>query len=126
MKPFWTLSMPLSNIIRIFQTIKKLRSAQEFSLEISSGEITRKRTEQELSFLHATLLLDLIYVPSIYYQFTSNSMGVMACTRYLLQGRSLHNEESENCLLHMTYLLVLLFIPTKYQIISNRFWVQGR
>ena len=79
--------MPLPNIIRIFQTIKKLRSAQEFSLEIHSGEITGKRTAQELAFLHATLLFDLIYVPTIYYQFTSNSMGVMACTRFWLKGR---------------------------------------
>ena len=59
--------MPLPNVIRIFQTIKKLRNAQEFSLEIRSGEIPKQRTEQELSFLHATLLLDLIYVPTIYY-----------------------------------------------------------
>ena len=66
--------MPLPNIIRIFQNIKKLQSEQEFSLEIRSREITRKRTKQELSFLHATLLFDLIYVPTIYYQFTSNSM----------------------------------------------------
>ena len=80
-------SMPLPNIIRIFQTIKKLQSAEEFGLEICSGETTRKRTEQVLSFLHVTLQLDLIYVPTIYYQFTSNSMDVMAFTRFLLQGR---------------------------------------
>ena len=33
-----------------------------------------------------------------YYHITSNSMGVMACTRFLLQGRQLHNEESESCI----------------------------
>ena len=44
--PFWTWSMPLFNIIRIFQTTKKSRSAQEFSLEIRSGDITRKVTQQ--------------------------------------------------------------------------------
>ena len=38
-----------------------------------------------------TLLLDLIYVPTIYCQFTSNSMEVIACARFLLQGRLLHN-----------------------------------
>ena len=80
--------MPLRNIIRIFQTIKKLQSAQEFSLEIRSGEITRKRTVHELSFWYATLLLDLIYVPTIYYLFHSNTMVVLACTRFLLQGNN--------------------------------------
>ena len=73
--------------IKIFQVIKKLWSAQEFGLDIHSGEITRNRTEQELSFFHATILLALIYVPTIYYQIISNRMGVMACTRFLLQGR---------------------------------------
>ena len=58
--------MPLPNIIKIFQTIKKLWSAQEFGIEIHSGEITRKRIEQELSFLHATLLLDLICIPTYF------------------------------------------------------------
>ena len=43
-------------------------SAQECGLEICSGEITRKRTEQELSFLHGTFLLDLIDVPTKLYQ----------------------------------------------------------
>ena len=101
--PFCPLSMTLPNIIRIFQTIQKLQSAQNFSLEICSGERTRKRTEQELSFLHATFLLDLIYAPNIYYQFTSNSMGVMASTRFLLQGIKLHNKESESCLSCIQY-----------------------
>ena len=54
--------------IKIFQNIKKLWSAQEFGLKICSGEITKKRPKQELSFLHATLLLYLIYVPTKYYQ----------------------------------------------------------
>ena len=73
--------MPLLNIIKIFQTIKKLLSVQEFGLEIYSAEFTRKRTKQELSLLHVTLLLDLIYVPTKYYQIFSNSIGVMACSR---------------------------------------------
>ena len=67
--------MPLPNIIKIFQTIKKLWSAQKFGLDICSGEITRKRTKQELSFLHETLLHELIYVPTQYFQIISNSMG---------------------------------------------------
>ena len=57
--------MPLSIIIKIFQNIKKLLNAQEFGLEIYSGEITRKKiTKQELCFLHGTFLLDPIYVPT--------------------------------------------------------------
>ena len=35
-----------------YNAFKKLWSAQEFDLEICSGEITTKRTKQELSFLH--------------------------------------------------------------------------
>ena len=38
--------MPLTNIIKTFQTITKLRCAQEFGLKIRSGEITRTRTGQ--------------------------------------------------------------------------------
>ena len=37
-----------------------------------------KNQEQKLSFLHATLLLDLIYVPTKNYQIISISEGVMA------------------------------------------------
>ena len=77
--------MPLS-IIKIFQTIKKLWSAQEFGLEIYSGEISRKRTKQEFAFMHVTLLLDLIHVSTKYHQIISFSMGVMGCTRFQLQG----------------------------------------
>ena len=84
--------MPLPNIIRLFQTIKELQSAQ-VSLEINSGEITRKTTEQELSILHATHLLDLIYVPTIYYQFTSNSLHKISASREIL-----HYKESDSCL----------------------------
>ena len=55
--------------------------------EQSSGELKKKkRTKKKLSFLHATFLLDLIYVPIKYYQITSNSMVVKACTRFRFQG----------------------------------------
>ena len=69
-----TLSLLLPNIIKIFQTIKKIWRAQGSGLDICSGEITRTSREQELSFLHTTLLLDLVYVPIKYYQIISNSM----------------------------------------------------
>ena len=70
--------MHVPNIIRIFQTIKKLQSAQKFSLEICSGEITRKRTnlfremykrknKTRVVLLACDLLVDLICVCTIYY-----------------------------------------------------------
>ena len=52
--------------------------------------------------------------PYQYYQIISNSMGVMAWTRFWLQGRWLHNKDSESCLSCMWCLLVLLYIPSKY------------
>ena len=69
--------MPLPNIIKIFQTIKKLWHVKEFGLEIYSGEITGRRPKQKLSFLQAILLLDLKYVPAIYYQIISHIMGAL-------------------------------------------------
>ena len=60
--------MPLPNIIKIFQSIKKLLSAQELGFEIYSGEITRKKQKHVLSFLHVALLFDLKNVPRNYHQ----------------------------------------------------------
>ena len=101
---------------------------------LASEEITTlRRRKWELSLLHVTCLPVLLLISTKYYNTISNSMGVMACPRFLLQGRQLHNKESELSLWHATCLLVL-FIPTKYyQIISNsmgvtactRFWIQG-
>ena len=83
--------MPVPNIIKIFQIIKELWSAQEFVFEIHLEEITRKKEQSKICqfFLHATLLLDLIYDPIKYYQIISKSMGVIACTRFWFQGRQL-------------------------------------
>ena len=67
--------MSLQNIIKIFQTIKKSLSAQEFGLERYLVECTRKRTKQKLFFLNVTLLLDLIYVPPNHNQIISHSTG---------------------------------------------------
>ena len=47
----------------------------------------KKSTEQKLSFSNAAHLLDLIYVAIKNDQVISNSMGVMACTRFQHQGR---------------------------------------
>ena len=45
-----------------------------------------------------TCLLVLLFITIKYYHIISNSMGVMDCTRFWLQGRQLHKEESECCL----------------------------
>ena len=103
--------MPLRNIIKIFQTNKKLWNAQEFGYGIHSGKITRKRTEQELSFLHVTLLLDPIYVPIKYYQIISNSMGERL---HKISVSGYINKESEIYFLHETALLVLIYASMKY------------
>ena len=55
-------------------------------------------TKWELSLLHGTHLLVLLFIPTKYYQIISNSMGVMTCTRFWLQGRQLHNKDRESCL----------------------------
>ena len=44
-----------------------------------------------------TCLLVLLLISTKYYHIISNSMGVMAFTRFLLQGRQLHTEESKSC-----------------------------
>ena len=52
--------MPLPNIIKLSQTVWELWPAQDFGFR---GD---RYIKQELSFLHATLLLDLIiYLPNI-------------------------------------------------------------
>ena len=131
-----TRNMPTGSYLCLYQILPKYFKplwsyAQEFGLEIHSGEITWKKNIKILSFLHVTLLTDLIYVPTKYYQIISNSMGVMACTRFWFQGR----EKQELSFLHATFLLGLIYVPTKnYQIISNsmgviackRFRLQGR
>ena len=63
--PYLCLYKLLSNYFKPLS--KKSLSAQEFGLEIYSVECTRKRSKLELSFLHVTFLLDLIYVPPKYF-----------------------------------------------------------
>ena len=48
--------------------------------------------------LYATRLLVLLLISTKYNHIISNSMGVMACRRVLLQWRQLHNKESGSCL----------------------------
>ena len=110
--------MPLPHIIKIFQTIKKLRSAQEFGLEIHSGEITWKKEKKELSFLHVIFLLDLMYVPTKYYQIISNSIEVMAYTKFLFQGEYIKKKVSIFSFAHYIFSGPYLCL---YQILSKYF-----
>ena len=58
--------MSLPNIIRIFRTIKKLRNAQEFSLEIRSGKITRnEHSKSSPSCMWHSYLTWYIFLPYI-------------------------------------------------------------
>ena len=90
--------MPVPNIIKIFQTINKLWSAKEFALEIRSGEIPSKRTKQELSFLHATLLLDLIYVPTKYIKLSQIVWELWPAQNLGFKGDNYITKKSKSCL----------------------------
>ena len=81
--------MPLQNIIQIFQTIKKSLGAQVFGLVIK-WSVKEKRTRQELSFMHVTLLLDLIYVPSKYHHFFFRQYVSYSLHKISAQGELVH------------------------------------
>ena len=72
----------------------------------------QKWHNKELSFLQETLLHDLIYVSTHYFQIITKSMGAMACSRFSLHGTQVHNEVS--CLPCMWGLQVLISVSTKY------------
>ena len=91
---YWSSSSFLQNIIKICVRVRKLRTAQDFGFR-GDNYITKK---WELSLLYVTCLLVLLLISTKYYHIISYSMSVMACTRFPLQGRKLHNEESESCL----------------------------
>ena len=78
---YLTRYMFLPNIMKSSLTIWELWPEQDFGFR---GD---KYIKQKLSILHATLVLDLIYVPTKYYQIISNNMGVIACTTFQLKGR---------------------------------------
>ena len=84
---FWSLYMPLLNITKIVQTLKSYR-VHKNGLEIRSGETSWKKTEQELSFLHATFLLDLIFVPIKYYQIISNGRELWPAQDFCFRGNN--------------------------------------
>ena len=109
--------MPLANISKIFQIVKKLWPAQKFGLEIHLRVVTKKQPVSVVILAWDTPTWPDI-CPTKYYQITSNSMVVMACTRFQLQETLMHDKESEELsLMQVTCLLVLHFIPKyfKYQ-----------
>ena len=81
---------PIGPLLHFYQTLSKyVLEYQSYGLQkISASEkITTQRIKWESFHLHATRLLVLLFIPTIYYQIISNSMGVMACTRFRIQGR---------------------------------------
>ena len=65
--------MPSGPYLCLYQILSKYfkTHTQEFGLEICSGKVTRKQSQQMLS-LHATCLLVPIYASTKYYQNISN------------------------------------------------------
>ena len=59
---------------------------QGFSLEIHSGEVTRKQPQQRLSHLQVTHLLFNTNASTKYYQNMSKGIKVMERTRFCLHG----------------------------------------
>ena len=120
---------------QLSQTVLELWPAQDFGLRWDN--YIRKKSESCLFCIWHTYWSSSSFLPNIIkicprYQTYGAHKDV---SRFLLQGRQQHNEESELSLLHVTCPPVLLFIPTKYyQIISNsmgllactRFQLQGR
>ena len=114
-RAYWSPSTFLPNMIKKCLRVSKLWSAQGWGYNISdSGEITTStyRIQWELSLMHGTCLL-VLFIPTKYYQITSNSMGVTACRLFQLQGRQLHNQDSESCFSCMqpAYWSSFIFLP---------------
>ena len=76
--PYLFLYQILSNYFKPY--------TQRFSLEIHSGEVTRKQSQQRLSLLHETHLLFYTNASTKCYQNMSKGIKVMECTRFWLQG----------------------------------------
>ena len=91
--------------IKYYQRVSKLWSAQNFGFKGDNYIM-----KWELSLLHVTHLL-VLFISTKYYHIISNSMGVMACTRFCFRGDNYIKWELS--LLQGTRLL-LLFISTKH------------
>ena len=62
-----TYSINLPSIIKIFLMVTELCSGNENEVKYGSGDIIRKRKHAELSFLYATLRVDLFYKSTKYH-----------------------------------------------------------
>ena len=73
--------MPTNPYLCLYQILSKYFKphTQGFSLEIYSGEITRKQPQQRLSLLHVTHLLFNTNASTKYYQNMSKGIKVMEC-----------------------------------------------
>ena len=73
--------MPTNPYLCLYQILSKYFKphTQGFSLEIHSGEITRKQPQQRLSLLHVTHLLFNTNASTKYYQNMSKGIKVMEC-----------------------------------------------
>ena len=63
-------------LLEYFKLLRSYGVHKHFDLGIYSREITRKSTKRELSFLHVTLLLYLIYAPTKYHLTQYGSYGL--------------------------------------------------
>ena len=87
------------------------------SLEIHSGEVTRKQPHQKLSFLHVTRLPVLMYVFTKYFKPLS---AQEFCLEIYSVECSRKRTKQELSFLHVALLLDLIYAPPKYyQIISG-------
>ena len=65
--------------------LKGYNSAQFFPYKVHSRDITQKTNKREQPFLHVTPRLDLIYMPTKYYQNISKDIKVIECTSFYLR-----------------------------------------
>ena len=112
---YWS-SSSLPNIIKLSQTVWELWPAQDFSFG-GDNYITKKMRVVSLTHNLPTVLL---FIPTKYYQIVSNSMEVMACTRFQLQGRWLHNKDRVVSLAHNMPTGSPLYFYKYYQNINLR------
>ena len=61
-----------------------LLSAQAYPFKIHSREITQKNSKEDNHCMHATHPLDLIYIPTQYYQNISKGIKVIEHTSFCL------------------------------------------
>ena len=76
---YWSSSSSLPNMIKLSQTVRELWSAQGFGFRGYNYIM-----KIELSLLHVTCLLVLLYIPTKYYQNMSKGIQVMELTRMCL------------------------------------------